>query len=123
MAKQNTLIHDDAPPQPIDDPPAEIPGEPQPSPPHEPVPTPAPPPPSPPPVRGFLMPDGLSIEVASANVRPPGPIADQSTSATGIWARVTGEPWFKTRSHESEVWRKTRRAKTAAEALRMLIGG
>lgn len=41
---------------------------------------------------------GDSIELAVPECRPPGLIADQETSATGVWARVRGKgEWRKTR--------------------------
>ncbi len=77
----------------------------------------------PPPIHGFEMPDGLFIQVLSAAYRPPGRIADQTTWATGAWCRIKDGEWYKTAVVDSKVWQKTRKAKTAAAALALLLEG
>jgi hypothetical protein len=66
---------------------------------------------------------GVSIEIAPANWRPPGKIADQTSFATGVWARIKGEPWWKTTaSTDLKAMAIIRKSKSASEAMAKLIG-
>jgi hypothetical protein len=76
-------------------------------------------------IRGHII-GRDTLEYADPKCRPPGEIAEQTTSATGNWVRVryaVGTPgsWRKTNATDQKVFSASRKHKTAAEAVSALV--
>lgn len=66
--------------------------------------------------------DGSIVELADADCRPAGRIADQVTTGTGLWARRPDSAWWKTPCRgESRAFARVRNSATASEAMVALL--